>query len=174
MRDKKSPLRRGGGVAFGPKPRDFSTELPFKVYLQAIRIALSHRLRRNELIILDNKIHLPEGNTARFLNNVFEANNWGQGYGRSLLIKEEGESQRPRLYEAMGMIGEHGELKDIEDVDVKDLLMSGRVVIERDALVTLLTTKSVVQTRYNVFRKASTLFKRNLGHQESEPIVQYL
>ena len=29
--DKKSPLLRGGGVIFGPKPRDFSFSLPKKV-----------------------------------------------------------------------------------------------------------------------------------------------
>ncbi|GMO55644.1 MAG: hypothetical protein Ta2A_00630 [Treponemataceae bacterium] len=29
--DKKSPLLRGGGVIFGPKPRDFSINLPKKM-----------------------------------------------------------------------------------------------------------------------------------------------
>ncbi|KAI9878057.1 MAG: 54S ribosomal protein, mitochondrial, partial [Watsoniomyces obsoletus] len=41
--DKKSPIRRGGGVAHGPKPRSFATGLQRKVYDQAWRTALSHR-----------------------------------------------------------------------------------------------------------------------------------
>lgn len=44
--DKKSPMLRGGGVAFGPKPRDMSTKLPRKIYDLAWRTALSYRYRR--------------------------------------------------------------------------------------------------------------------------------
>ncbi|KIW59843.1 50S ribosomal protein L4 [Exophiala xenobiotica] len=140
VRDKKSPIRRGGGVAFGPKPRDFSSELQRKVYGQAFRIALSYRHRKGELVVLDNGIQLPsEDIGARWLNNVFEANNWGNEHGRSLLVTNTLESREPRIFEEMDQIGEHGVLKDIQDVDVKDLLETGRVVIEKDALFRLLT-----------------------------------
>ncbi|KIX08759.1 50S ribosomal protein L4 [Rhinocladiella mackenziei CBS 650.93] len=139
VRDKKSPIRRGGGVAFGPKPRDFSTELQRKVYAQAFKIALSYRYRKGELIILDNKIRLPENTGARFLNNVFEANRWGKGNGRSLLVTSTLEAGDPEIFKEMREIGEHGSLKDIKDVDVKDLLETGRVVIEQSALLNLLT-----------------------------------
>ena len=43
--DKKSPMLKGGGVAFGPKPRDFATGLNRRVYDLAWRIALSYRYR---------------------------------------------------------------------------------------------------------------------------------
>jgi len=140
VRDRKSPIRRGGGVAFGPKPRDFSTELQQKVYLQAFRTALSYRFRKNELIILDSKskLHLPEDNGARFLDNLFRANRWGTGHGRSLLVTKLGVDEQPgRIFEEMESVGEHGEIKTHEDVDVKDLLMFGRVVIEERALRSL-------------------------------------
>ena len=39
--DKKSPLVRGGGVVFGPKPRDFSFRLPKKVKRLAMKSILS-------------------------------------------------------------------------------------------------------------------------------------
>ena len=39
--DKKSPLLRGGGVIFGPKPRDFSYSLPKKVKRLAMKSILS-------------------------------------------------------------------------------------------------------------------------------------
>ena len=142
VRDKKSPIRRGGGVAFGPKPRDFSTELQRKVYDQAWRIALSYRHRRGELIILNNNISLDEHRGSRFLNNVFEGNQWGKENGRSLLVTRSLEQQERRLFEEMRGIGEHGALKDIEDVDVKDLLETGRIVIEKAALNYLLLEHS--------------------------------
>ncbi|KAK7906213.1 54S ribosomal protein yml6, mitochondrial [Exophiala xenobiotica] len=140
VRDKKSPIRRGGGVAFGPKPRDFSSELQRKVYSQAFRIALSYRQRKGELVVLNNGIKLPsEDIGARWLNNVFEANNWGKEHGRSLLVTNTLESEEPRIFEEMDQVGEHGVIKDIDDVDVKDLLETGRVVIEKQALFRLLT-----------------------------------
>jgi hypothetical protein len=42
------------------------------------------------------------------------------------------------MEKAMGQVGEHGVFKDLEDVDVKDLLETGRVIIEKKALDTLL------------------------------------
>jgi len=47
--DGQSPMLRGGGVAFGPKPRDFATDLPRKVRMLGMRIALSSRLREGAL-----------------------------------------------------------------------------------------------------------------------------
>ncbi len=43
------PMLRGGGVAFGPKPRDFATDLPRKVRMLGMRVALSSRLREGAL-----------------------------------------------------------------------------------------------------------------------------
>ena len=42
-------MLRGGGVAFGPKPRDFSTKLPRKVIEMGMRVALSAKLREHNL-----------------------------------------------------------------------------------------------------------------------------
>lgn len=133
--DKKSPMLRGGGVAFGPHPRDFSTGLQRKVYDLAWRTALSYRYKKGELIILDDKIRLPRGTGGRLLNNIFEGNQWGRANGRSLLVTE---NHRERLFREMGEVGEQGLVKDIYDVDVKDLLETGRIVIEKDALDALL------------------------------------
>ena len=47
--DAQSPMLRGGGVAFGPKPRDFSTKLPRKVIEMGMRVALSAKLREHSL-----------------------------------------------------------------------------------------------------------------------------
>ncbi|KAF8680154.1 Ribosomal protein L4 [Rhizoctonia solani] len=47
--DIRSPSIRGGGTAFGPKPRDFKTLLPRKVRELGMRIALSAKLRDGQL-----------------------------------------------------------------------------------------------------------------------------
>lgn len=137
--DKKSPMLRGGGVAFGPHPRDFSTKLPRKIYDLAWRTALSHRYRRGELIIVDDNISLPRGSSPYLLQEIFETHNWGKEHGRSLLVTE---IRKERLFKAMAEVGQHGSILHRADVDVKDLLETGRLIIEKKALDRILLSHS--------------------------------
>ena len=50
---KRSPVWRGGGVAFGPKPRDYTFKLNRKVKKQALSMAMSARLQEGNLVVLD-------------------------------------------------------------------------------------------------------------------------
>jgi large subunit ribosomal protein L4 len=50
--DFNSPLLRKGGVIFGPKPRDYSHTLPRKALREALRSALSGKLRDGEVVTL--------------------------------------------------------------------------------------------------------------------------
>ncbi|MEA2114273.1 MAG: 50S ribosomal protein L4 [Thermodesulfobacteriota bacterium] len=50
---KNSPIWRGGGVTFGPRPRDYSYKLPKKVRRLALRMALSARMSEGNLVIVD-------------------------------------------------------------------------------------------------------------------------
>jgi large subunit ribosomal protein L4 len=49
----RSPLWRGGGVVFGPKPRDYSYKLPKKVRKLGVRMALSSRFSENNMLVLE-------------------------------------------------------------------------------------------------------------------------
>ena len=49
---RTSPIWRGGGVAFGPKPRDYSFKLNRKVKKQAIAMAMSARQQEGNLLIV--------------------------------------------------------------------------------------------------------------------------
>lgn len=51
---RRSPLWRGGGITFGPKPRDYSHSLPKKVRRKGVRMALSARYTEGRLIVLDD------------------------------------------------------------------------------------------------------------------------
>ena len=96
---------------------------------------MSYRYKKGELIILDNKIMVPRNTGGRLLENIFEGNEWGKSNGRSLLVTE---THRERLFKEMEEVGEHGLVKDIYDVDVKDLLETGRIIIEKAVLDALL------------------------------------
>lgn len=51
---RRSPTRAGGGVAFGPLPRDYSHKLPRKMRRQALYGALSSRTAAGEIRVLDS------------------------------------------------------------------------------------------------------------------------
>ena len=52
--DINSPLLRGGGRVFGPKPRDYSFKLNKKVKQLARRSALSYKVQENGIIVLED------------------------------------------------------------------------------------------------------------------------
>src|SRR3989449_5198176 len=52
----RSPLWRGGGVVFGPKPRDFSKKVTKSTKQLALRKALSERLKSGDVVVVDDLI----------------------------------------------------------------------------------------------------------------------
>jgi large subunit ribosomal protein L4 len=58
----RSPLRRGGGVTFGPKPRDYSQAMPKKMRRLAIRCMLSAKVESGQLKVLE-ELKLEEAKT---------------------------------------------------------------------------------------------------------------
>lgn len=63
---RRSPLWRGGGVVFGPKPRDYTKKVNRKVRQLALRTALSARLRAGDVLVL-NELTLPSHKTREFV-----------------------------------------------------------------------------------------------------------
>lgn len=61
----RSPVRRHGGVAFGPKPRDFSIKLNAKVRKLALKRSFSDRLQEQAVTVLDSLV-LPDHKTRNF------------------------------------------------------------------------------------------------------------
>jgi large subunit ribosomal protein L4 len=51
---RQAPHWVGGGSVFGPKPRDYSYQMPRKAKKLALRSALSLRVSENQLVVLDS------------------------------------------------------------------------------------------------------------------------
>jgi large subunit ribosomal protein L4 len=70
-----SPLWRGGGVVFGPKPRDFAKKVNSKTRQLALRKALSERLKAGDVVVVDD-IKLSSPKTKDFVGvlNALELN----------------------------------------------------------------------------------------------------
>ena len=50
----RSPIWKGGGIVFGPKPRDYRFVLPKKVRRAALCSALSAKAQGNQIMVLDS------------------------------------------------------------------------------------------------------------------------
>src|SRR5271170_423371 len=61
----RSPLWAGGGVTFGPKPRDFSKKVSKKTRSLALRKALSERLKAGDVVVVDD-LKLASAKTKQF------------------------------------------------------------------------------------------------------------
>src|SRR5580658_6626576 len=62
----QSPLWRGGGVVFGPRPRDFSKKVGRATRQLSLRKALSERLKAGDVLIVDD-VKLESHKTKEFL-----------------------------------------------------------------------------------------------------------
>jgi len=73
---RTSPVWRGGGTVFGPKPRDYSYSMPKKVKRLALKMALSARNQEGNLVVVD-KFEMPEIKTKNFVQvmNTFQFDN---------------------------------------------------------------------------------------------------
>ncbi|MDD4776407.1 MAG: 50S ribosomal protein L4 [Syntrophomonas sp.] len=49
----RNPIWRGGGIAFGPKPRDYSYTMPRKVRRLAMKSALSSKAQDSSIIVVE-------------------------------------------------------------------------------------------------------------------------
>lgn len=58
----RSPIARGGGITFGPHPRDYAQRMPKKMRRMALRCVLSAKVASGELLLID-KLQLEQPKT---------------------------------------------------------------------------------------------------------------
>jgi len=79
----RSPLWRGGGTVFGPKPRSYSYAVPRQVRAAALRAALSEKVRAGQFMVLES-LALEEPSTKAFTTLLEKMG----VVGRALIITE--------------------------------------------------------------------------------------
>jgi large subunit ribosomal protein L4 len=120
----QSPLWRGGGVVFGPKPRDYSNKTNRSTKRLALRKALSERLKAGDVMIIDD-IKLGSGKTKEFLG-VLDAL---QVKGTTLIV---GHNDNSNLRRASRNVP-HVLLTTGEDINTYQVLRSDKVLFTRGA-----------------------------------------
>ena len=80
--DRRAPIFIGGGKAHGARKRDFNPSLNKKVRALGLKMALSDKVKNENLIVLEN-IDLKEAKTQALLANIAKL-----GFGKSALIMD--------------------------------------------------------------------------------------
>ena len=117
-------MLRGGGVAFGPKPRDFSTKLPRKVIEMGMRVALSSKLKESKLGVM-MRLYWPNGKTKFLARKIDQL-----GLRKTLFITghlHEGLEQAIRNIPMVKLI-------TAEEANVYETLKWDRVVLDLKAV----------------------------------------
>lgn len=124
----QSPLWRGGGVVFGPKPRDFSKKVSRSTKNLALRKALSERLKAGDVLIVnDFKLQTPK--TKEFLSVLSTLEVDG-----TALIVSQGADKNLSLASRNVM---HVELTSGDNLNTYQLLRSDKVVFTKGAFESL-------------------------------------
>ncbi|HOP33788.1 MAG TPA: 50S ribosomal protein L4 [Defluviitoga tunisiensis] len=133
----RSPIFRHGGVAFGPKPKEYHKSLNKKMKKLALKSALSVRFRENNLIILDDlKFDNPKTKDMKEVLNKFGIEN------KKVLIvlpyKEEGyknvKLSAKNLPQVKVLIADNSgqNKKNIDGLNVFDLINNEKIVLTRE------------------------------------------
>jgi large subunit ribosomal protein L4 len=96
--DKKSPILVGGGIIFGPKPRDFSYSMPKKAKRQALKTILSLKAQSETLKIIED-FSIESGKTkdlAKLLENFFVTGTSRKARSRTVLVLKDDDAMLKR------------------------------------------------------------------------------
>lgn len=122
-----SPLWRGGGVTFGPKPRDFAKKVNKKTRALALRKALSARLLAGDVTLVRD-LELAAPKTKELLKVI----NSLQAMGSVLLVAK---AEKNLLLAARNLVDV--EVTTGEELNTYQVLRSDRLVITQGALAAI-------------------------------------
>jgi large subunit ribosomal protein L4 len=126
--DKSVPQWRGGGKAFGPKPRDHAIELPKKVRALALRHALSAKHQAGEIVVLD-KAEAKDGKTGA-LRDQFAKLEWS-----NVLIIDGAELEAGFVRAARNL--PNTDVLPVQGINVYDILRRRTLVLTKAAIAAL-------------------------------------
>jgi large subunit ribosomal protein L4 len=124
----RSPLWRGGGVIFGPKPRDYSQKMNRKERRLALRTAFVNRMT-DLIVVEDFGANLPKPKTKDLLAAMAR---WGVAAGSSRVLLIVGERDENVYLSARNV--EKLRIISASNLNVYDILLADQVVATASAI----------------------------------------
>ena len=128
----RSPQWVGGGVVFGPHPRDYSKKVNRKVNSLAIKSLLSSRLATKDLIVLD-ELKIENGKTKEFVAvlKALELEN----LKTLVILKKATEEQKEEAFKVLQSSNNIPSVKvqTVDHVSAYDLISADKLVLTKEA-----------------------------------------
>jgi len=123
-----SPIHRGGGIVFGPRPRDYSKQVNRKTKRLAFAAALSDRIASGDVLAVDD-LKIDDGKTKSFVSRIEEI----AGTEKVLIVSS---SFTDKTYLAARNVAA-SKLSTAIDVNTEELLAYNKVILTESAMPTL-------------------------------------
>ena len=163
---KSSPIWRGGGVVFGPKPRDYSKKVGKSVRRLAFRKALSERINAGDVLTID-KFVVSELKTKAFVDLLKK-----QTDAKRVLIVSD--SFDEKTYKSARNV-KPVKLSTAADVNTEQLLAFQKILVTQKALEKLAERTVAESTRMNephdIIKTASLTEKSTLMSEKQNKYV---
>lgn len=124
----RAPHWRGGGVVFGPRPRDYSKKVNHKVRQLALRAAITARIHDGDVIVVP-RLEVADGKTKSFvkaLRGITDA-------PKVLVISPQFDAPTERSARNLPRV----DLRTAAVVNCEDLLNYDKIILTEPALETL-------------------------------------
>jgi len=122
----RSPIWKGGGITFGPKPHSFTKDFPQKMKAVALKSALNSKLKDNEIIVLD-ALKIDDPKTKKFLS---VAKNIKIDGLKSLLVLSQMTDALKLSVRNLKRVG----IQEAKSCTTYDVLSHKKLVLTKDAL----------------------------------------
>ena len=122
----RNPVWRGGGIVFGPKPRDYSQKITKKTKKVALCASLKDRFQSNSVVIID-EINIDTPKTKVFVDLLKKLNLSGE---KVLFLVKDVEQNVKLASRNIARL----DLKKADEVNAWDVLLHDKLVITKDAL----------------------------------------
>lgn len=122
---RRNPVWTGGGIAFGPKPREYSYRLPRKARRLAMKSALSSKVLENNLIVVD-QLSFDEPRTKQMVATLQALNS----SKKTLVVTADGDAN---ITKSTRNIPGVKPLR-VDFINVYDLLKYDTLLITKDAV----------------------------------------
>ena len=130
----RSPQWRGGGVAHGPKPRDYSQRTPKKMVRLALRSALSDRAAEHKVLVVEDwGITEPKTKSGKQLLEALGLRPKGEREPRALLVLFRNEDA---VWKSLRNLGDRVQIILPEELNAYDVLVNDWIVFSRASLET--------------------------------------
>jgi large subunit ribosomal protein L4 len=128
----RAPQWRGGGVAHGPKPRDYSQRTPKKMVRLALLSALSDRAAEGKVMVVDDwAIDVPKTKDAVKLLDAVGLRAKGEREARVLVVLFRTDDA---AWKSMRNLGERVQIVLPEELNTYDVLVNDWIVFSQTSL----------------------------------------